>query len=38
MQQRFEKLLKSAQTALGKNPAGFAAFAPPAAATTAPVP
>jgi hypothetical protein len=38
MQQRFEKLLKSVQTALGKNPAGFAAFAPPAAATTAPVP
>ena len=38
MQQRFEKLLKSAQTALGKNPAGFAAFAPPAAATTAPAP
>ena len=38
MQQRFEKLLKSVQTALGKNPDGFAAFAPPAAATTAPVP
>jgi hypothetical protein len=38
MQQRFEKLLKSVQTALGKNPDGFAAFAPPAAATTTPVP
>lgn len=38
MQQQFEKLLKSVQTALGKNPDGFAAFAPPAAATTAPAP
>ena len=38
MQQRFEKLLKAVQTALGKSPDGFAAFAPPAAATAAPAP
>jgi hypothetical protein len=36
MQQRFEKLLKAVQTALGKPAAGFAALETPAPATPAP--
>ena len=38
MQQRFEKLLKTVQTALGKPADGFAALETPAPATSAPTP
>jgi len=38
MQQRFEKLLKTVQTALGKPADGFAALETPAPAPPAPTP